>query len=300
MYKKQHMVEKPRIIDLPKILDSRGNLSFIESEQHIPFKIKRAHWIYDVPGGQTRGGHAYVKTKEFIVAMSGSFDVILDDSDGKRTVSLNRSYYGLYVPAGTWRELCNFSSNSLALILSSTYFDETDYIDNYGVYQAGVFHNQINGRVEVERIENFLNYDSKYTKVFDCSVLHLDKHASELGNLSVVENNRTIPFDVKRAYYLYDIPGGQSRGAHAHRKLQQFIISVGGSFDITLDDGQNKRTFTLNRPYYGLLIPYGIWRDLVNFSGGATCLVLASEHYDVEDYIRNYDEFLKYKGIKND
>ena len=110
-----------------------------------------------------------------------------------------------------------------------------------------------------------------------------------------VENLHSIPFDIKRSYYLYDIPGGQSRGAHAHKELQQFIVSVGGSFDITLDDGYNRRTFTLNRPYYGLLIPPGIWRDLVNFSAGATCLVLASEHYNEKDYIRHYEDYLNFK-----
>ena len=289
------MEEKSRIISLPKILDKRGNLSFIESLQHVPFEIKRAHWIYDVPGGQTRGGHAYIETQEFIVAMSGSFDVILHENDGNKTVSLNRSYYGLYVPAGTWRELCNFSSNSLALVLSSTYFDEMDYIDNYNIYQRKTFGKDWSESKVIDRIVKSQKYDAHRTSVFDCTLLELDKHTSELGNLSVMENRHSIPFDIRRTYYLYDIPGGESRGAHANKKLQQFIVSVGGSFDITLDDGLNKRTFTLSRPYYGLLIPPGIWRDLVNFSAGATCLVLASEHYDADDYIRNYDEYVKFK-----
>lgn len=288
-------MEKSRIVELPKILDKRGNLSFIESAQHIPFGVKRAHWIYDVPSGQTRGGHAYIQTQEFIVAMSGSFDVVLHEEDGERTISLNRSYYGLYVPAGTWRELCNFSSNSLALVLSSTFFDENDYVDNYSIYKTKSFALQLSGTLLSERSLSKQKYDSKHTSVFDCTLLELDKHASELGNLSVVENMHSLPFEMKRTYYLYDIPGGQSRGAHAHKDLQQFIVSVGGSFDITLDDGYNRRTFTLNRPYYGLLVPPGIWRDLVNFSAGATCLVLASEHYDEHDYIRNYEDYLKFK-----
>lgn len=288
-------MEKSKIVELPKILDKRGNLSFIESARHIPFEVKRAHWIYDVPGGQTRGGHAYIQTQEFIVAMSGSFDVVLHEEDGERTVSLNRSYYGLYVPAGIWRELCNFSSNSLALVLSSTFFDACDYVDNYSVYKTKSFALQLPEMTFTERILSKQKYDSKNTSVFDCTLLELDKHASELGNLSVVENMHSLPFEMKRTYYLYDIPGGQSRGAHAHKDLQQFIVSVGGSFDITLDDGYNRRTFTLNRPYYGLLVPPGIWRDLVNFSAGATCLVLASEHYDEHDYLRNYEDYLKFK-----
>ena len=120
-----------RIIDLPKILDRRGNLSIIEEENHIPFKIKRPYWIYDVPGGEKRGGHAYRENQEFIVALSGSFDVLLDDGKEQNIFHLNRSYYGLYVPKGFWRKMENFSTNSLALILSSTPFNADDYIYDY-------------------------------------------------------------------------------------------------------------------------------------------------------------------------
>lgn len=120
-----------QIIQLPKILDYRGNLSFIEGDNHIPFKIKRSYWIYDVPGGETRGGHAYKENEEFIVALSGSFDVVLDDGKERKVYSLNRSYYGLYVPKMYWREMENFSTNSLALVLSSTDYNELDYIRDY-------------------------------------------------------------------------------------------------------------------------------------------------------------------------
>jgi len=124
----------PHIISLPKIEDERGNLTFIEEENHIPFKIKRVYWIYDVPGGQKRGGHAFKEQQEFIVALSGSFDVVIDDGKQKQTFSLNRSYYGLYIPNGLWREMNNFSTNSLALVLSSTEFSEDDYIRDYAVF----------------------------------------------------------------------------------------------------------------------------------------------------------------------
>lgn len=123
-----------RLITLPQIEDFRGNLSFIEEENHIPFKIERAYWIYDVPGGQTRGGHAFRKQKEFIVALSGSLDVKVDDGINQRTISLNRSYYGLYIPEGLWRQMENFSTNSLAMVLSSTAFNESDYIRDYEEY----------------------------------------------------------------------------------------------------------------------------------------------------------------------
>lgn len=124
-------MDNPVIIELPKFLDSRGNLSFIEQETHIPFIIKRTYWLYDVPGGERRGGHAYRENQELIVALSGSFDVILDDGQHKRVYTLNRSYYGLYVPKGLWREMDNFSTNSLAMVLSSTKYDANDYIRDY-------------------------------------------------------------------------------------------------------------------------------------------------------------------------
>lgn len=128
-------MEQSHIISLPKIEDPRGNLSFIEEENHIPFQIKRVYWIYDVPGGQHRGGHAFKNQQEFIVALSGSFDVVIDDGKQKQKISLNRSYYGLYIPAGLWREMNNFSTNSLAMVLSSTKYSEDDYIREYQDYK---------------------------------------------------------------------------------------------------------------------------------------------------------------------
>lgn len=124
-------IDLAKIIELPKILDDRGNLSFVEQNNHIPFEIKRTYWIYDVPGGEARGGHSYKQNQELIIALSGSFDVILDDGKTKKTFSLNRSYYGLFVPNGLWREMNNFSTNSLALVLASTEYDVHDYERDY-------------------------------------------------------------------------------------------------------------------------------------------------------------------------
>lgn len=136
--------------------------------------------------------------------------------------------------------------------------------------------------------------------VYDCTIIELDKHHSDRkGNISVVENNKDIPFEVKRVYYLYDVPGGESRGAHAHKELSQLIIAASGSFTVTLDDGNVKRTFHLNRPYQGLYVKPGIWRDLDDFSSGSVCLVLASHPYDENDYIRDYEEFINYKNNDN-
>lgn len=136
----------------------------------------------------------------------------------------------------------------------------------------------------------------KKSTVYDCTIVQLNKHHSPQGNITVVENNDTIPFDVKRIYYLYDIPGGEERGSHAHKTLSQLIIAVSGSFSVALTDGKVKRTFILNRPYQGLYIVPGIWRELDDFSSGSVCLVLASEKYDKEDYIRNYNTFLNWKN----
>ena len=124
-------IKDVKIIELPKFADPRGNLSFVEQEKHIPFVIRRTYWLYDVPGGECRGGHAYKENQEFIVALSGSFDVVLDDGTEKKKFTLNRSYYGLYVPKGLRREMENFSTNSLAMILSSTDYDANDYVRDY-------------------------------------------------------------------------------------------------------------------------------------------------------------------------
>lgn len=128
------ILSKIKLINLPKIEDLRGNLSFVEENNQIPFQIQRTYWIYDVPGGQKRGGHAFKEQQELIVALSGSFDVVVDDGQTKKSFSLNRSYIGLYIPAGMWREMHNFSTNSLALVLSSTHYNEMDYIHDYTKY----------------------------------------------------------------------------------------------------------------------------------------------------------------------
>lgn len=135
------------------------------------------------------------------------------------------------------------------------------------------------------------------SSVYDCSIIELDRHHSaRKGDISVVESGLTVPFETKRVYYLYDVPGGVNRGGHAHKELQQLIVAVSGSFTVVLDDGNVKRSFILNRPYMGLYLVPGIWRVLEDFSSGSVCLVLASEKYDPDDYIRDYNEFLAFKN----
>lgn len=295
-------IDDCRIIELPKFLDARGNLSFAENLAQIPFEIKRTYWLYDVPGGISRGGHAEIDNEELIIAISGSFNIVVDDGKQSKIFTLNRSYYGLYIPKGLWREIKEFSTNSLALEFGSMAYAVTDYIRDYDEFLAysqmdQIVKHKVSARV-AKAVESQTKEREMYS-VFDCTIVELDTHHSNRrGNLSVIENGRTLPFDVKRVYYLYDVPGGESRGAHAHKKLSQLIIAASGSFNVTLDDGKCKRTYFLNRPYQGLYVKSGIWRTLDDFSSGAVCLVLASEVYQQEDYIRTYEDFLDYRNIK--
>lgn len=288
-------VDDCRIIDLPKFLDARGNLSFAENFKQIPFEIKRTYWLYDVPGGESRGGHAYRRNQEFIVALSGSFDVVVSDGVSRRTFTLNRSYYGLYIPSGLWREMENFSTNSLALEFGSEPYDGNDYIRDYDDFLA--FRNSGSEPEGGEPASTVRSSSAPGCfNVFDCTMVELDRHHSDRkGNLTVVSNGETLPFDVRRAYYLYDVPGGESRGSHAHRDLEQLIVAASGSFRVTLDDGKCKRSFFLNRPYQGLYVKPGMWRDLEDFSSGAVCMVLASDVYKADDYIRDYDDFIEFR-----
>ncbi len=134
------------------------------------------------------------------------------------------------------------------------------------------------------------------TKVFDCSVIDLSKVHTQQGNTTVAENGKGIPFDVKRVYYLYDVPGGELRGGHAHFELEQMIVAASGSFDVILDDGKFRKRVSINRPNLALHVVPGLWRELDNFSSGSICMVLASNQYYEKDYIRNYDEFLSHKN----
>lgn len=294
------MTNQPYIIQLPKFLDDRGNLSFLENEAQIPFAIKRVHWIYDVPGGETRGGVAYRETEEFIIAMSGSFDVLVDDGVQQYKFSLNRSYMGVYIPKGMWRAIDNFSTNSIAVIAVSTAYDPQDAIRDFETFKVESLKfrgAEISKAVTISSTPYTIHQttNNKHS-VSDCHIVELDRHHSaRKGDICVVENGQTVPFDTQRLYYLYDVPGGVSRGGHAHKGLYQLIFAASGSFTVTLDDGCTKRSYTLNRPYRGLLVKPGIWRELDDFSSGSVCLVLASEKYDEADYIRTYEEFLEYR-----
>lgn len=289
---RQDVPEVGRMLRLPKIIDDRGNLSFIEESLHIPFKIARAYWIYDVPGGEVRGSHAFRRQEEFIVAISGSFDVVLDDGASQARYPLNRSYMGVYVPPMTWRTLENFSTNSLCLVLSSMPYDPEDYIWDYEAFRRMP---RVEGSMPLQRGADVPASVSLPSTVYGCNIFELPKVHNRSGNLTALNNRVEVPFDVKRVYYTYDIPSGAVRGGHAHRKLQQYLVAAGGSFDVLLDDGNTRKLAHLDRPDYALHIVPGIWRELLNFSSCAVCLVLASEKYDEADYIRHYDDFIAYK-----
>lgn len=292
-------------MDLPKIEDIRGNLSIIEQFKQVPFEIKRVYWIYDVPGGMNRGGHAYKENEEFIVALSGSFDFIVSDGEKERVFNLNRSYCGVYVPKGMWRTMTNFSTNSLALVLSATEYDENDYIMDFSEFKKWRKNNASQVYPSNKKASNLIREYSIVPQagegysVFDCSLYELNKIHDKEGNLTYMYENVHVPFPINRVFYSYDIPGGEDRGAHAHKKCHQFIIAASGAFEVVLDDGTNKRTVTLNRPFLGLHVPPGIWATEQGFSSGSICLVLASLGYSEDDYIRDYGEYLKYVQKKH-
>lgn len=283
------------LIEIPKIPDARGNLSFIENGDRLPFTMERCYWIYDVPGGEVRHGHAFRCQHEMIVALAGSFDVVLDDGSGPQRYHLARSYYGLYVPPMTWRMIDNFSTCSVAMVLSSMTYDAGDYIEDYDQFIRERREAKIPSPFRRSVKESFLsgikNRGHSFSSISHCGIMELPRHRHPNGSLSVVENTRDYPFDIKRVFYLYDVPGDSERGGHSHYKAKELIVAASGSFDVTLDDGHSQRTFTLNRPYRALYVEEGIWRSLGNFSSGSVCMVLTSDVFEPADYVRDYSIF---------
>lgn len=288
------------LFDLPKKEDSRGNLSFIEEGGQIPFNIARVYWIYDVPGGQKRGSHAFKSQEEIIIALSGSFDVVLNDGEETKKYSLNRAYKALYVPAKMWRSLENFATNSVCLVISSGKYDEDEYIRNFRQFKQFIkSKDTASSKVDVSLSVKTDFSGNKRNTIFDCDQIELPIIKNRAGNLTPIHNSVEIPFDVKRIFFVYDIPYGKTRGMHAHRHCHEFLLAASGSFDVELEDGTNKKIVTLNRPLHGIHVPPGIWTKETNYSSGAVCLVLTSEVYSEEDYIRKYSEFKDLYGNKD-
>ncbi|MEN9919550.1 MAG: hypothetical protein RL662_1986 [Bacteroidota bacterium] len=290
---------KERLFDLPKFEDARGNLSFIEEGGQIPFAIKRLYWIYDVPGGQTRGSHAFKSQTEIIIALSGSFDVVLHNGTSERKYQLNRAYKALYVPAKMWRTLENFATNSVCLVISSGAYDEDEYIRNFRQFKQFLKLEYTPLATTVKELDQQKTIKFIKNTVFDCSMIELPIIKNRGGNLTPVHNSIVIPFNVKRIFFVYDIPYGKTRGMHAHKICHQFLVALSGSFDVEIEDGINKRTLNLNRPMQGIHVLPGIWTKESNYSSGAVCLVLTSERYNEADYVRKYSDYKNLYGNRD-
>lgn len=293
-------MSRERMMELPKIIDKRGNLSFVEAGLHIPFFIKRVYWIYDIPGGQRRGGgHAFHTQHEVVIALSGSFDVALDNGKDKKVYSLNRSYQALYVPNMTWRKFDNFSTNAICLVLSSSAYDENDYIHNHREFRKAL--KLFDGKIcsQMPMLDVSCSVSDQYHTVHDCHLIDLPVIKNRAGNITPVHGGDTVPFDINRVFYIYDIPNGVKRGMHAHKRCHEILVAASGSFEVELNDGVNKRTVLLNRPTYGLHIPPGVWATEKEYSSGVVCLALASDVYDSADYINSFAEFKKYRSDGN-
>ena len=280
-------VDEAKIINLPKLLDARGNLSFAEQFAQMPFEIRR------VPGGVNRGGHAEINNEELVIALSGSFEILINDGEHTRTFTLNRSYYGLYIPKGVWREIREFSTNAVALEFGSIPYSEDDYIRDYDTFCEFAKHPMEPRMVRPLSAPSLL--EKKCFHVEDCSIMELDKHHSDRkGNLTVVENGTMFPFSTKRVYYLYDVPGGASRGAHAHKTLEQLIVAVSGSFRVSLDGGTNNvgnpatynvttATITLQDPTKGQ-DRFDGWYDNGSFTGDPITSIPLGSHGNITLY----------------
>ncbi len=302
--------KKCQLLHFPKIEDDRGNLSFLEAPQLLPFEMARAYWIYDVPGGELHGGHAYRSQEECLIALSGSFDVRVRSGRGEEVYSLNRSYKGLYLPAGNWRSLENFSTNALGLVLSSGTYDPAEYIRDFTELEqmqtASGFQTlsqtAIKQTTPLQTVlkEHEINEcsEKQHFTVHDCRLVELPTHHDREGNLTAVNAERELPFTLKRLYYVYDIPYGSQRGGHAHKELKQWVIAASSCFDVLLNDGREQKSFRLDRPNLALEIPAGIWREISGFASGAVVLVLASAEFSESDYIRDYEQFIAFRLCK--
>lgn len=289
---------KVQYLEFPKIEDNRGNLSFVEGGRQIPFDIARAYWIYDVPGGEKHGGHAYYHQEECLIALSGSFDIRVKTGHSEEMYSLNRSYKALYLPAGTWRSLENFSTNALCLVLSSGRFLPEEYIRKESVFED--YTNKLLQPPEVLSVkqEAIIYAPQKISpcSVNDCRLIEMDTYHDREGNITAVNAGMETDFPIHRVYYTYDIPYGTQRGGHAHKHLKSWIMAAASCFEVVVDDGVQTKTFRLDRPNLALEIPAGLWRSLRSFASGAVVLVLASDYFEEEDYIRDYESFKAYRN----
>jgi WxcM-like, C-terminal len=263
------------LVSLPQIPERRGNLTALEELVHLPFRIGSVRWFYELPAGTSWSVSEGGLGDSLIVALSGSFDVVI----GAGRVRLGRADVGLHVPAQVGWRVEDPATSSVGLIISSRptrphriRADQPDRADSRDL--------------------------NPHSTIDDCRRIRLPRHHRGQGSTTSVLPHAVVPFDVLRVYYLYDVPGGAERGGHAHRQLEQVLVSLAGSFDVVLKDGRRVKTIRLDRAHSGVLIATGIWRELRNFSSGAICLALASAPYDEDDYIREYDDFRRAKQVR--
>lgn len=261
-----------RLISIPKICDPRGNLSFIENFTHLPFKIGSVRWIYDIPAGA--GSAAEISPRRcLVVAMSGAIDVRLTTPDGMpMEIRLSEPHCGLLLEGGVERQLLGCSSNAVITIIEED--ENADTPD------------QLTPTGEDAHLRS---------SVENCRIIQLprEKWENGSGNVAMLTNGVSAPFDIKRAFYIYDVPGDSVRGGHSHFEELCLLVALGGCFDVTVSDGAAQRRFCLNRPYKALYVPSGIWRELDNFSSGSVCLALSSITYRESDYVRSAEQFGK-------
>jgi hypothetical protein len=263
------------LVSLPQIPERRGNLTALEELVHLPFRIGSVQWLYELPAGTSWSVGEGGLGDSLVVALSGSFDVVI----GAGRVRLGRADTGLHVPASVAWTVEHPATNSVGLIISS----------------RPTRPQRIRADQPDRAASRHLN---PHSTIDDCRRIRLPRHHHGQGSTTSVLPHAEVPFDVVRVYYLYDVPGGAERGGHAHRQLEQVLVSLAGSFDVVLKDGRRVKTIRLDRAHSGVFIATGIWRELRNFSSGAICLALASAPYDEADYIREYDDFRRAKKVR--
>jgi hypothetical protein len=262
------------LVTLPQIPEPRGNLTALEELVHVPFRIGSVRWFYELLAGSSWAASEPALGDALLIALSGSFDVAI----GGSRVRLSRANIGLHLPASREWRVEDPATNSVGLIMSSRPTRPR--------------------RLEPETPNATAPGDlNPRSTLDDCRGITLPHDRRRRGSTTGVLPQAEVPFDVLRVYYLYDVPGGAERGGHAHRRLQQVLVSLAGSFDVVLKDGRRVKTIRLDRPHSGVFIATGIWRELRNFSSGAICLALASAPYDEADYIRDYEDFRREKGV---
>jgi hypothetical protein len=268
------MPEGCRLVSLPQIPEPRGNLTALEELVHMPFRIGSVRWFYELLAGTSWAASEPGLGDALLIALSGSFDVAI----GGSRVRLSRANIGVHLPASLEWRVEDPATNSVGLIMSSRPTRPR--------------------RLEPDAPNATATSDlNPHSTVDDCRWITLPNDRRRRGSTTSVLPQAEVPFDVLRVYYLYDIPGGAERGGHAHRRLLQVLVSLAGSFDVVLKDGRRVKTIRLDRPHSGVFIATGIWRELRNFSSGAICLALASAPYDEGDYIRDYEDFRREKGV---